>query len=357
MKRQLFIICLLTCGCAGDHFSSLYTSAKDGSTSASVRDFDSSAEGFVKDANVSNDVFDSTLDVPDVAVDVYDAGFSDTIVDVKNSLADAGFDADATMRDAVADVDIKYSDVSRDIEHDSPPGCPNYLPGPSLVEISAPNGTKYCIDSTEVTNAHYAEFLSEANINEQPSECAWNDTYIPLWGWPAENKDDYPVVEVDWCDAHAYCEWAGKRLCGRVGGGILLYGDFADATKSEWMNACSDGGVKAYPYGNSYDGRACVGEDYDGVSGYQENQDVLRPVASAPGCEGAFPGIFDISGNAWEWDAACNGTTGELDYCRRRGGAFYTFASNLRCDTEVIAGLTRNFQANSLSFRCCASME
>jgi len=39
---------------------------------------------------------------------------------------------------------------------------------------------------------------------------------------------------------------------------------------------------------------------------------------------------------------------------RRRGGAFYIFAANLRCDTEVVAGYFRNFESDSIGFRCCA---
>lgn len=70
----------------------------------------------------------------------------------------------------------------------------------------------YCMDATEVTNADYAAFLA-ANppTSGQVAWCAWNTSYLPPFGWPATGKENHPVVRVDWCDARAYCKWAGKR--------------------------------------------------------------------------------------------------------------------------------------------------
>lgn len=46
------------------------------------------------------------------------------------------------------------------------------LHGPSMVLV--PQG--YCIDSTEVTNSQYREFVLEADVNAQTGACAWNKT-------------------------------------------------------------------------------------------------------------------------------------------------------------------------------------
>ena len=136
-------------------------------------------------------------------------------------------------------------------------GCP-VGKGPSMIQVGA-----QCVDSTEVTNAHYAQFLAAKvtpqSTTKSPAHCSWNTTFTPSQGWPATGKDAYPVVYVDWCDALAYCQWAGKRLCGAVGGGALPYGDYADANKSQWLYACSGKGTKKYPYGDIYDGKACNG--------------------------------------------------------------------------------------------------
>ena len=52
-----------------------------------------------------------------------------------------------------------------------------------------------------------------------------NTTFAPLnvevtWP-PTAGQEDYPVVNVDWCDAASFCQWSGKRLCGRLGPGTL----------------------------------------------------------------------------------------------------------------------------------------
>ena len=97
------------------------------------------------------------------------------------------------------------------------------------------------------------------------------------------DKCDFPVVGVDWCDADAFCEFAGKRLCGAIGGGSLTLGN-ADGGTSQWYVACSMGGTRIYPYGNTY----AAGECADGAE--------VIAVASTPTCQ-SYPGVFDLSGN------------------------------------------------------------
>jgi formylglycine-generating enzyme len=223
------------------------------------------------------------------------------------------------------------------------------------VLIPAPSGaaaSSHCIDATEVTNSHYAEFLAAA-VGTQSGPCSWNLTYTPSSGWPATGKESHPVVNVDWCDAFAYCSWAGKRLCGKIGGGSNAFANLADPTQSEWFNACSAGGLRNYPYGNTYDPLKCVGNGYDGTAGYQTGSDKMFPVQSAIGCQasGAYAGVYDLSGNAWEWEESCNGTAGANDQCRQRGGSF-TNDGALVCD--YADSDRRDYADGSISFRCCA---
>jgi sulfatase modifying factor 1 len=220
-------------------------------------------------------------------------------------------------------------------------GCPG-TGGPAMVET--PLG--FCVDSTEVTNAEYAAFLTAVgtDVTGQDAWCSWNASYTPSSGWPATNADA-PVVYVDWCDAFAFCKWAGKRLCGQIGGGPNAFTAYADAKKSQWQAACTAGGAQTFPYGSTYDGKACNGFDYGA------GKLVTAGIAT---CTGGYPGLFDMSGNANEWEDSCDGQTGATDHCRFRGGSYEYKNPYLMCSggggpiNEV-----RNVTDKTIGFRCC----
>jgi formylglycine-generating enzyme required for sulfatase activity len=85
---------------------------------------------------------------------------------------------------------------------DTSAGCPTGLEGLALLNVPAPDESEvssYCVDATEVTNAQYAAFLeASVSTSEQDEPCAWNTNYTPSRDWPATDKDDYPVANVDW---------------------------------------------------------------------------------------------------------------------------------------------------------------
>lgn len=233
-------------------------------------------------------------------------------------------------------------------------GCSGHA---GMISVPVSGGGAYYIDSSETTNAAYAAFLaSNPSTADQPVYCGWNSSYVPTYAWPAVARDNDPVQGVNWCDAHAYCIWAGKHLCGRIGGGGPLsysQGDWMDPAKSEWHNACSASGTKAYPYGDTYTGNTCIGQDYDGMAGTQTS-DVVHPVKDASGCVGGYAGLYDMSGNVAEWEDTCDGTAfGKDDICLARGGGAYDPAYNLQCGHETIN--SRGAQAARLGFRCCAN--
>jgi formylglycine-generating enzyme required for sulfatase activity len=221
--------------------------------------------------------------------------------------------------------------------------CPGDA-GPAMVDVG-----HFCIDATEVTNADYAAFLAalDGGLAPQPPFCAWATTMTPSSGWPPPaGTDTLPVVFVDWCEAYEYCAWAGKHLCGALDGGPADPNNPSAPQSDRWYYACSNVGALAYPYGQAYEPLKCNGFDYDDGGG-------LLRVAST-GCEGGFVGIFDMSGNAEEWEDSCSTYTADAgDICLNRGGSFDESATELTCASSQSFN-TRNFTSDHTGFRCCS---
>jgi len=226
--------------------------------------------------------------------------------------------------------------------------CPT-LEGAKLVPAFG-----YCIDETEVTNEQYLKFVdavSDAGTANQPSACSTNTSFAPdttSVGCPTNpsgDAKDLPIRCVDWCDAHAYCAWAGKRLCGsRVTSGGIATSAYADAKVSQWYAACTGDGVDLFPYGKNYDTAACV-EAADSLSS-------PLSVKSKPGTCVGYPVIaFDLSGNVAEWEDGCSG-----DSCLIRGGSFNDSNPAVSCAGNPGGDFHPRLQSDpSIGFRCCWS--
>jgi formylglycine-generating enzyme required for sulfatase activity len=217
-----------------------------------------------------------------------------------------------------------------------------------MIAVPKPGGGIYCIDQTEVTNQQYGGFLPVAP-STQISECSWNTSFVPNTGcgFDPVNQPYVPVSCVDWCDAYAYCQEAGKRLCGAITGGAVAVANAADANQSQWFRACSAAGVRRYPYGNQYQPLHCQG--VDAVS------PVPVAVSSLPLCQGGYPGLYDMSGNVREWENACNGS-GASATCGQRGGGYLDAdntppATTLECNS--VAPIRRDTRDRQIGFRCC----
>ncbi len=231
--------------------------------------------------------------------------------------------------------------------------CPGDA-GPSMIRVG-----DFCIDSTEVTNTDYEVFLAaHPSVTLGPASCSWKPDFDHGGTWTPINGGNAPAGNVDWCDAFVYCKWAGKRLCGDPHGGSTAYASFADPNSDEWYFACSDGGALAYPYGASFDEHACNGRLADGGFPDAAPAYTVKSVAQQPSCHGGFSGVFDMSGNAAEWEDCCDDSTGgdaSTQKCRMRGGSANSDEPQLACDDPASFGpYSRASFTDDLGFRCCS---
>ncbi len=209
-------------------------------------------------------------------------------------------------------------------------------------------GGPFCMDVTEVSNAQYGAFLASSPSPSYPSGCTNNNLTPSTAGdcptFSPSGQPLLPVSCVDWCDAHAYCQVVGKRLCGKIGGGAVSSAQLTNAGQSEWYHACSDNGANLFPYGSIYGTKTCNGLDSNGTG--------RSDVGSMFFCVSKAGPIFDLSGNLREWENGCNGNS-----CPERGGAYLdsekqSNSNNLTCksDNLVMRTATSKFRG----FRCCA---
>ncbi len=253
---------------------------------------------------------------------------------------DGSTNSDGSTDDAISSAD-GASDASLDglIEEDVGVGLAVVIPGPG----------GFAIDRREVTVGEYGEFRAAAPSFDAGTElCTWNTTYEPTC--TISPNPNAPMTCVDWCDAYAYCLWRGKRLCGRIGGDKQHINDFPDAAGDEWTRACAGGlDSNRFSYGVTPDVTKCnVQGTFDGGG--------LVPTGSMPTCVGATPGVFDLSGNAWEWENACqdSGTAPNNDGCTFRGGCYANPIADSKCSVGTF--LPRDVGSAFVGIRCCKSL-
>ena len=219
--------------------------------------------------------------------------------------------------------------------------------GEMAVVIAGSGG--FAIDRYEVTVAEYAEFRTKAaTFDAGGLVCGWNTTYEPsCTPSPLPNA---PMTCIDWCDAYAYCLWRGKRLCGRIGGGASKIADFPDAASDEWTRACAGGlDSNRFAYGVTGDVAKC------NVQGTPNSTGVFA-VGSLAACVGATPNVYDLSGNAWEWESSCldSGGAPNNDGCTFRGGCYANPLADSKCSVGTF--LPRDVGSTFVGFRCCKSL-
>ncbi len=138
----------------------------------------------------------------------------------------------------------------------------------------------YFIDKYEVTNGRYLEFIRETG-HRAPRHSS--DATKDLWqeGLMPESIVPLPVINVDWFDAKAYCEWAGKRL----------------PTEAEWEKAGKGTDDRRFPWGD-------VEPTHKHLNFNQtwRGEQTLVPVGMYEPGKSPY-GLYDMAGNVWEWVA------------------------------------------------------
>ncbi len=196
------------------------------------------------------------------------------------------------------------------------PGAPRWTNNLGMVFVPVP-GTKVHFSIWETRVKDFAGF---ATTNPKLDGTNWNHA-LYHGVTPVSAGPDYPVVNVSWNDANAFCAWltGTERKAGRIPAGAT----YRLPTDAEWSWAVGLGDRETnstpkdksakidgvFPWGTQFPPPAGAGNfadltareyfaNWPCIEGYRDGFVTSSPV-------GSFPpnrlGIYDLAGNALEW--------------------------------------------------------
>jgi formylglycine-generating enzyme required for sulfatase activity len=210
----------------------------------------------------------------------------------------------------------------------------------------------YKISKYEITNAQYAQMLN-ARGNQTEGGTEWieitssycrisqnGSTFTADAGY-----ENHPVVEVSWYGAKAYADWLSSQT-GQA---------YALPTEAQWEFAARGGNAsQGYKYAGS--------NTIDNVAWYTTNS---GSTTHAVGTKAPNElGLYDMSGNVWEWcndwygtyiNAPLNNPSGPATGSHRvlRGGSW--LSSAVSCRVAFRADDTPAYRLNNWGFRLVSS--
>ena len=225
------------------------------------------------------------------------------------------------------------------------------------VPLHTVNIDGFWIDKFEVSTSQYSKCVNAGKC--KPAIEKSNLVAQGLDYYTKEEYANYPIINVDWFQARAYCAWVGRRL----------------PTEAEWEKAARGTDGRKYPWGdekvNSEFANFCD-KDCTAANANQSFNDgypETAPVGSFP--KGASPyGVMDMAGNVWDWTStipkpypydSTDGREAEQDVADEskwpqrvlRGGPWSNGIWWVR--SSVRYRIVGNYFNNNIGFRCAAS--